>query len=535
MEEVSGQGNLSRLIRLVGVCIGLGMAACSPVAAPQPALGGAAPAQPPEREVVLAVSRELANGEQDPYFAHSSLMVWESLVTPDDQLRPVPQIAEGWELSPDGKSWTFKLRPWLRFSDGTPLTADAVVANVQRFLKLSPRPSPFFTLNARLAYGDLVEVARVDDQTVRFQHNTPTPSMVHTMSGFFSAIFSPGSFAPNGDFTGIPVASGPFVLREWKRDQYVLLERNEHYSGQPPHVRQIRLRVIPDAGARVSALLARELDGVVELGALLPAQAQELKNRPGITVGADPISISQYLAFNASRPPFSTPELRRAVALAVDREQIVQGLVLGFGVPGKSLLSPFAPQWLSPKGEPVFAPLRARDLARAALGEGRASATLVFAGGAGQARPYKAMAELLQSELAPLGIDLQLLSLEQAALNDRLAKGDWDLRLAQQGWANGDPDFIFANFLHSTGTYNAANKAGYRNPEVDRLVAAGKGERNPQQRYAIYEQLQEIAATDVPVLPLYHEVAPYAYRDTIAGLRQRINYQPTLDELRLVR
>ncbi|HEX2171491.1 MAG TPA: ABC transporter substrate-binding protein, partial [Dehalococcoidia bacterium] len=199
----------------------------------------------------------------------------------------------------------------------------------------------------------------------------------------------------------------------------------------------------------------------------------------------------------------------------------------------QSLLSPFAPQWLSPKGRPAHDPAGARDLARATLGDRRVNATLIFAGGAGQARPYRALAELFQSQLAPLGIDLGLVSLEQAAANDRVAAGDWNLRLAQQGWANGDPDFIFTNLMRSNGTYNAANQAGCNDPEVDRLIDAGKAERDPQRRFAIYDQLQAIAARDVPVTPLYHELGPYAYRDTISGLRQRITYQPTLDAVKL--
>ncbi|HEX2172008.1 MAG TPA: ABC transporter substrate-binding protein, partial [Dehalococcoidia bacterium] len=375
--------------------------ATAAVDTPRPTADTPAPAAPVDREVVLAVSRDLVSGEQDPFFAHSSTMTWESLVALDDQLNPVPQLAESWDLSADGTTWTFKLRSGVRFSDGTPFDADAVVANVQRYLRISPRPSPFFTLNARQAFGDLVEVAALDDLTVVFRHNAPNPSMPFTMSNFFSAMYSPNSFAENGDFAGTPATTGPFVIAEWQRGQYVRLDRNEAYWGAKPAVRQIRLRVLPDSGARVSALLAREVDGVVELGALLPSQAKDLEGRAGITVGADPISISQFLAFNCSRPPFDNADLRRAVALAIDREAVVRSLVLGYGVAGQSLLSPFAPQWLSPKGRPAHDPAEARDLARAALGDRRVSATLIFAGGAGQARPYRALAELFQSQLAP--------------------------------------------------------------------------------------------------------------------------------------
>lgn len=514
-----------------------------PTAPPVPAAAPAATPVPqsapagvmPQREVVLAVSRKLADGEKDPYFTHSSLMVWESLVALDGQLNPAPQLTESWDLSSDAMTWTFNLRRGISFTDGVPFDADAAVANIERFMRISPRPSPFFTFTIAASYGDLAGISKVDDDTVSFQLNTPNPSTVFTMSNFFSAMFSPAFFAENGDFTGIPAATGPFRLTDWKKDQFFLLERNEDYWGKKPLVKRIRVRVIPDSGARVSALLSGEVDGVVELGALAPAEAKSLEGRRGIVVGADPVSITLYLAFGTDRPPFDNVELRRAVALAVDREAIVHKLALGYGTPGKSLLSPFAPQWLSPAGEPGYDPVQARALAKSALDGKRVGATLIFPSATGQARPWKAIGELLKSELGKLGIDLELVSLERAAERDRQESGDWNLRFAQQGWANGDPDWIMSRFLSSDGDYNIARKGGYNNPEADRLVAAGRAERDPKKRFEIYGRLQEIAVQEVPVTPLYHVHLSYAYRDTITGLRHRVNYQPSLDEIRLVK
>jgi peptide/nickel transport system substrate-binding protein len=488
-----------------------------------------------DREVVLAVSRNLVNGEQDPYYAHSSLMVWESLVTLDGTLSPAPQLAKSWQLSSDQLTWTFQLQDGVSFTDGIPFDPASVVTNLQRYKKIDPRVSSFFTFSLVRAYGDLKEVRPEGSNAIVFQLGSPNPSMPFTMSAFFSAMFSPASFAENGDFKSIPATTAPFKLMDWKKDQYALLERNEAYRGKKPNLKQIRVRVIPDSGARVSAIRAGEVDGVVELGALSPAEAKGLVGVKGITVAADPISISQYLAFNVGKAPFDNMSLRRAVAMSVDRQAIVDSLVLGYATPGKSLFSPFAPQWLSTKGLPAYDPAQARVLAQSALGGQRVKAQLLYRGGAGQARPWKQIAELLQANLAELGIDVELVGLEQAAMDDRTAKGEWSMRLAQQGWANGDPDFIMANFLGAAGAYNKDRGAAYRNPEVEQLVAAGKAEADYKKRFAIYERLQEIAVQDAPVTPLYHEHGAYAYRDTIGGLRQRITYQPTLDTLALVK
>ena len=502
----------------------------SVAAAPAPAT---APVQA-GREVLLAVSRNLANGEEDPYFTHNSLMVWDSLVMLNEELEPTPQLSRSWSMADDQLSWTFELREGISFTDGTPFNADSVVANIERLMQISPRRSPFFSLTIARAYGDLAGASTTPDGGVEFQLNSPNPSMIFTMSNFFSAQFSPDSFTEAGDFAGIPATTGRFKLADWERDQFMLLERNEDYWDTKPLAQQIRLRVIPDSGARVSAILAAEVDGVVELGALSPAEAKGLEGRDGITVGGDPVSISQYLFFGNDRPPFDNVDLRRAVSLAIDREAIVEKLALGYGEPGKSLLSAFVPRWLSPKAEPAYDPEEARRLAHSVLGDDRVSATLMFRAGSGQALPYKSIAELLQAELGELGIDVELVPLEPAAARERRDTTNWNLRIGQTGWANGDPDFILGRFLASDGFNNATIKGGYNNPEADELVAMGKAASDPQKRFEIYERLQEIAADEVPVTPLYHNYLTYAYRDTVTGLRHRVTYQPTLDTIQIV-
>ncbi|MBI2760373.1 MAG: ABC transporter substrate-binding protein [Chloroflexi bacterium] len=493
---------------------------------PPPATTG-----PTNATAVMAVSRNLVNGETDPFFMHTSLMCHEPLIALDDSLAPIPALAERWSLSDDGLKWTFTLRKGVTFSDGEPFNAQAVAANVQRNIKISPRTSSFFTLNAKDAYGPLDEVRAVDDTTVEFRHTAPYPIMEATMTNFFSAMYSPKSFTDSGDFKAIPGTTGPFKLTSWQIDQFAVLERNDAYWGPKPPLRQIRLRIIPDPNTRVSALIAGEVEAVVELGALLPAQAQQLRSRSDMKVGADPISITQFLTFNCGKPPFNDMRLRQAIVRSFDRETVVRELVLGFAEPGKSLLSPFSKRWFSPKGTPKFDPAEGRALAQAALGGQRVEVVLPFSTTTGQARPYKEIAEYMQATLRPLGFDLKLQQLEAAALTDVTTKGEWHLRMSQNGWANGDADFLLSNWIASTGGINTTSNGAYKNEEADRLIAQGRSERDYQKRFAIYERVQEIAATEVPSIAMYHEFAPYAYRTTLTGLRQRITYQPTLESI----
>ena len=456
-------------------------------------------------------------------------MCHEPLIGLDNALAPTPRLADQWSQSDDGLTWTFHLRDGVSFNDGAPFDADAAIRNLRRDIQISPRTSPFTAMLAPVAFGSVADIRMEDRLTFQIVHTSPYPLLPATMSNFFSAMFSPASFADNGDFTGIPATTGPWRLTDWQPAQEVTLQRNSSYWGGPPPLQTISVRVIPDANTRVSALVAGQVDAVMELGALLPAQAQQLQGMADFVVGADPISITQYLHFNCGAPPFDDPNVRQIVSLALDRESIVRALVLGFATPGQSLLSPISTQWFSPKGTPRFDVVAAQQLATQTLPGRRVQATLPFSISAGQARPYKQIAEYMQSILRPLGIDLLLQQLEDAALSDVTNRGEWNLRFSQLGWANGDPDFIMGNFLHSQGPANTTSRGAYSNDEVDQLVVAGRQERDPAKRFSIYERLQEIAAQDVPTLAVYHERAPYAYRKGLTALRQRANFQPTLD------
>jgi len=349
---------------LMGGLGSVGVAACSSNggSGSTPPVGGTSvPVQPtssvPRTMMTIAVSRDLANGEQDPYFTHTTLMCHEPLIALDDALAPAPRLAEQWTQSDDGLTWTFVLRPGVKFGDGTLFDADAAIRNIQRDMQISPRASPYTAMNAPVSFGPVADIHKHDNRTFQIVHSSPYPLLEATMSNFFSAMFSPASFAANGDFNGVPATTGPWRLTDWQRGQSLVLERNDGYWGRVPALQKISVRIIPDANTRVSALVAGEVDAIVELGALLPAQAQQLRTQPEFVVGADPISITQYLHFNCGKPPFDDVRLRQAVSLALDRDSIARDLVFGFGDPGRSLLSPLSTRWFSTKGTPRFDPV----------------------------------------------------------------------------------------------------------------------------------------------------------------------------------
>ncbi|WP_144070027.1 ABC transporter substrate-binding protein [Nonomuraea indica] len=497
---------------------GLAMAAC----------GGPAPAGPDDGVLTLAAPRDLVAGPQDPYYTHQTLRVWEPLVTVDQRLRPVPALATSWTGADGGRRWTFTLREGVRFSDGTPLTAEAVVANVRRLLRLAPRQSPFFSLDAgmELAYGRLSDV-RAEGGKVTFELERPVADLPGRLAGFFSMVQSPRAFTPAGDFAGGPVGTGPYVLTGWVKGQRAELAANPHFHGAAPAYKKVVVKVIPDANARVAALRAGEVDGLIDKGALLPGQVAAVGGG-GHTVVRTPSVLTHYLTFNASRKPFADPRLREAVDLAVDRRTIAGTLLAGTARPGAGFLSPVFGDLAEPSVAPAHDPARARALVEAAGRPAEPVTILVSSGETGQF-PYTDIAEVLRAAFARVGLPAKVRVAE--ATKAVMEAGDYDLFLSAYSVPNGDPDYLLRRFLRSDAAWNTERRLGYRSEEFDTLVDRAAAEADPVRRRELYHRVQRLLAADRPMIPLAYQDNPIVTSDRIGGVEQNVAYIVDLAKL----
>ncbi len=468
------------------------------------------------------------------------MQVWEPLIRYDDQLQLLPGLAERWTLSPNGLTWTFDLRRDVRFSDGEPFNAAAAVANVNRFRQVSGWPSIFLGgINFPEIYGEPERIEPVDEFSFRIVYARPRPLLPYSIANHYSAMFSPKSFGPSGDFLGLPVGSGRYRLVDWKRDQYAILERNEGYWAQKPTLTKIHLRIYPDANSRLSALKAGEVDALVELGAVLPAQARDLRNDPAFVVSAHSSACSTFIGFNGTKAPFNDVRLRQAVSLAVDRQAFVRDLFYGYGTPAKSIM--IAPNVgffnADPAAQLRYDPARAQEQARAALGGQRAKVTLAFTppGEGISAWPFPQMAAYLQATLKPLGLDIELKQMEAAALTDARAQGNFDLVLGNNCWATGDPNYILRRLTGSKAALHTTQHGGYSNPEVDRLLDQAMVTLDPAEQRRLYDRIALIAAEEVPISPLFDQQTVIAARPYVRGLSQRIAYAPTFETVYLIK
>jgi peptide/nickel transport system substrate-binding protein len=535
----SGASRRSVLTGLTGALLGgaLGLSKkLGPAASAQNAPLAAA------QQLTAGVSRNLVNGPEDFWDVHASLQIWEPLVGYDDTFTPTPALAESWTLSADGLTWTFKLRQDVHFSNGNPFNAAAVVANINRAKLFSGKASSFLGgIDFAEVYGNPVRIEAVDDDTVELEYSSPFPLLPYAISNHYSPQFDPACFDPaTGFFLDKPIGSGRFVLSDWQHDQYVVLERNPNYWGSDPAtLDKVTLKLYTDPNERASALASGDVEALLELGALLPALADDLSRDDDYIVAAYPSACQTYLSVNGTRAPFNDVRMRQALSLAIDRDTLVSKLLHGYAAPAKQIFTQFNPHWTlldDPSIQVAYDPDKARQLLAEATGGAGATVSLVFSPpGEGVAQwPYPLLAVYLQAALQPIGLTIDLKQVDAATAAGLRTSGDFDIAFADVCWANGDPNEQIGRTVGSQSTLNLTQHNGYANPQVDELLAQARIEIDPAKQKDLYNQIQVIANTEQAIVPLYDQQTITAAKRSVSGLSQHIAYAPTLDTVNIL-
>lgn len=476
----------------------------------------AKPAVNPDDEIVLAGYRNIAPGVDDAYYCSVILYVWEPLITMDEAGQPAAKLAESWEVSEDAKAWTFHLKEGVTFHDGTPFNADAVLYNFDR-MRFEVKTSGFYNLNIDSFYPNLDQVNKVDDYTVELTFTEASPTLLYTMTNFGSAMFSPGCFDENYNFTGIAQGTGPFKITDNVKDEYVLLERNEDYWGEKAAAKTIRVKTIPDVNTRFSALKSGEIMGVIDLKAITPALAVELEKDENFAITTTNSTMIDFLCLNGTRAPFDDIRMRQALSLLIDRSAITENVYLGYASPTSNILNYSTPFY---KEFPVeYDVEKAQELIKEVVGDEKKTLTYLVQQ---DNTEQKAEAELIASLLQSVGLDVTIESYDWATIKEMMANGDYDLARAQQGLSNMEAITIFKRFMYSTGDQNVNYSLGVQDPEVDSLIDQADAELDLQKRQEIYDKLQEISVERQPVLPIYNEKTLMVYNKKLTGYEAQI-------------
>ena len=446
--------------------------------------------------------------------------VVESLVTFREDLSVAPMLAESFERSADGRTYTFRLRRGIRFHDGSPLTADTIRWNWQRFLD----PATGWSCRPQFSPGGIAPVSSVeapDALTVVFRLEKPSPVFLTMLASVqcLTGAYAQSSVDAGGRWVR-PVGTGPFVLGEWRRGRDVTLNRNPAYQARTepadglagerkPLVDQVRFLVIPDVTASIQAFNAGQVDVLPNLS---PNVIADLQQRPGVQLVPQQLLGWTVLLLQSRSPPLNDVRVRRAVAHALDRTQVARIATGGRGRPNPSAV-PLGSAWRSAAHDdfPAYDPARAKGLLREAGYRGEPVVIQTN-------RHYPNMydnAVMAQALLQAVGINARIEVLDWATQLSNYQKGRFQISSFSYS-ARFDPALTYDLLI---GDKRARPTAQWESADAGELLGLALSTDDADRRRRSFEQLHAAMARDVPIIGLYNGVGVTAVAAGVRGYR----------------
>jgi peptide/nickel transport system substrate-binding protein len=434
-----------------------------------------------------------------------SPLMYSQLVRFDPDMNPRPELAESWQTSADGLTWTFKLREGVKFHDGQELTSADVKFTFDRLFERSPGKSDFIAV-------DKVEPA--GKHAVKFITKEPFAGLLAALGGFWGFIISEAGVKKHGDLNKAAVGTGPFMLEDWKVEQQMVLKRHKGYfkKGQP-HVDELLVRVIPDEANIVAALRTGQIHhAFIEDN----KNYNLLKDEKGLTGYRSSRLGYDYLNINATRGPLKDVRVRQAISWAVDRSQVMRVAASGFGRLTPPATAPMK-QWQLPDEQWMRYYKPDVEKAKKLMAE------------AGQAKGFSVKlcviptfptmvsgAPVIAAQLKRIGINAEIENVEYAVWIKRWIAKDFDMTMnTTPGYA--DPDTAFFRALHST---KGQNWNSWSVPELDALLEEGRRTLDQKKRKEIYDRVQVMILEQVPHLWLFSADTIDFTQTAVKGFRQ---------------
>lgn len=440
--------------------------------------------------------------------------VYESLASLDWDYKYAPALAERWETTPDGLTWTFHLKKGVKFHDGTPFTSQAVKRHFE--VLLDPETA---AANA-LDYQWITEMQTPDEHTIVFKLEKPYPNVLFRVSQAYGAIQSPEAYAKYGPKgtkeygTKIAAGTGPFKLKEWVPGDRLVFERNPDYAWASPwHLNQgapyldtMTYRIIPDAATRLAELETGNVHILLNLPVEHYERAKQIAN---VEVLKKPAFGLGYLGIATDKKPFNDVRVRRAINQAIDREALVKSVFFGLAQPAYGYLPPLLAEFYEDKEAHKYDPEAAkRLLADAGYPEGFKT-TLATQNRTEHVR----VAQALQPMLEAVGIKAEIVQYDEASYRDMLKAGKQELFMRQYSWNSAD---ILQWFLDSN-QFPYPNHSRWQDKKTDDLIWAAETSLNLQARTEKYLDVQKHLIANAVWAPLWYPLTLQAVRTDIVG------------------
>jgi peptide/nickel transport system substrate-binding protein len=427
--------------------------------------------------------------------------IYEGLTAIDKDLRVRPAVAESWTVSPDGKTYTFKLRAGMTFHNGAKVEAADVVATIRRVLS-KEIASP---LASRVAAVESAEAA--DPLTVVLKLKEPSAPLLVSIATI--AIVPRGMEEEKEALQRAPVGTGPFRFKEWQPNSFVALEKHAGYwrSGAPK-LDGLKFNIVPESATRQVGLSSGQFAVLPNIDA---ATAMQVKGRPGVNL-ADTLELAySFVGVNTAKAPFNDVRVRQAVNYALNRQEIIAAAFFGAGVPGGPL-SPALKDWALPVSE--FAcyrhdPAKAQALLKEAGHTGPVAITINVL----PRQDIRDMAQVVQAQLNKAGFKVELKNQELGQFIQDWRNSNFDM-FASTNAGSADPDDYFYRTFRTGGSTNVFK---YSDGKVDSLLDMARVTLAQPERKKAYDEVQRVLACDGPIMHIAYAQLFTALRANVTG------------------
>lgn len=484
----------NRLTRLAGVAMAAMLGAT--------ALAGTADAA----KLRMAWAQDATGLDPHKQTAFSSLrlleLIYEPLVRLDADLQIVPGIAKSWQFSADAKELTFKLDPKAKFQNGAAVTPADVKASFERILDEKTGAAN------RANYLSIASIETPDAETVVFKLSQPDAPILTAMTDTNSSIV-PASEIQAGTIGTKAVGSGPFKLERWDPNSKEVLTANKDWAGGPTGLEGIEISVLPDETAILAAMRTGQIDF-----ALLndPLIATLVPNEPTLQLNRAPVLAYHVLQLNPARKPMNELAVRQAISCAVDRQAVLDTASLGEGKVTGPLTMPF----FASDPNALFCYQRDVEKAKKLMADaGMAdgfTATVIAA--TGEPPTAAAEAQVLQSQLAEIGVKLDIKMMELNVYVDTWLKGDFDMAVALNG-GRPDPYTMYNRYWTKNG--NLQKVSNFADDALDKALQEGRAETDRDKRKAIFTDFEKQLAEKSPWVWLYTSYGYTAQQKNVKG------------------
>ena len=468
---------------------------------PRPSAGAPAVTLTMARNADMLTWDPFPTGDDPSIF--TQMVVYDRLVKLAPSNKDVqPELATSWKMSPDGLTATFAMRQGVKFSDGSPLTADDVVLSLTRAIDQKSEWGFLFS--------PVKSVGKVDENTIAMHMSEPFAPLLAALSTFAASIYSKAQFEKYGqEMAQHPLGTGAFTLESWQKGSQITLVKNQNYW-QPgkPKIDRIIMRVVGDDNTRVLQLQSGQVD-LIDF--VPPNQVQQIRGAGQKVYAVNGTAVLRY-TLNETIKPLDEVNVRAALAHAVDREAVAKNVYFGLATVAKSLL-PATTLYYDPNADPMT-----YDLAKAKAFLAKSSVpngfTLTVQLPSGNQTLLDA-ATIWGNGLKEIGVTLKIQQVEATTLIQ--IRNAEHYTVYNAAWTNDtpDPDELMGVAMDFKSQHAA--HTFYNNPEAQQLVAQARRELDPIKRQALYTQLQRIESRDAPQIYVVDVPRLYASSPNIVG------------------